>query len=595
MLSMIYDALVLGGGFYGCKVALALRGLGLKVLLLEPHTLLSGATAANQGRVHGGYHYPRFRATALSAIKYYRRFLADHAPAIDANCQHWYAIAAGSKTSPAEFEQVMGEIGAPLEQMPVPAMFRKELIQSVYRVEEVTFNMSKLLLFVHDQLRITGVEREHSHGRIIGVDGDHVLVSTDSRTVKAGYAFNCTYGAIDEVHPIRTKLKKEFTEVAMVKVGHPQLSKTDITIMDGPFWSLMRFPSSDCHALTHVTYTPHCEWYPPAARPACSEQSAFPQMIADVDRFIPEASSDIEYLGSRYATRVVLANHEEDDGRPILWEYSKESPRIISILGSKFNSIYDAIKKIESGEWVRGQGKTGVLPVGGRALVGYTGFVGSNLRGVGRFTDLANRTRPLDPGHYDLIVCAAPSGAKWKANRFPEIDRAEIAGLRNMLSACTADEFILISTVDTLLPESGAYGDHRREFESWCALTYADLKIIRVPALFGPGLKKNALHDLLADPVGEHAINPESTYQWYPVSRLWKDVEAARTRGDRDVNLVTPPIKMSWFRQLFPRASFSAGAPRVSYHVESSIGFVASEEEIKTELKAFVEQSWGTT
>src|SRR5258705_13216804 len=79
---MIYvDAVVLGGGMYGCKIAIALRSLGLDGLLLEPNRIPSGATAANQGRVHGGYHSPRSYHTAPPAQKYYRRLPADHAPA----------------------------------------------------------------------------------------------------------------------------------------------------------------------------------------------------------------------------------------------------------------------------------------------------------------------------------------------------------------------------------------------------------------------------------------------------------------------------------------------------------------------------------
>ncbi|MDA8059788.1 MAG: FAD-dependent oxidoreductase, partial [Nitrospiraceae bacterium] len=64
---MIYDAIVIGGGFYGATIAhyLKTQRKFKKVALIERgQGLLLRASYNNQARVHNGYHYPRNFTTA---------------------------------------------------------------------------------------------------------------------------------------------------------------------------------------------------------------------------------------------------------------------------------------------------------------------------------------------------------------------------------------------------------------------------------------------------------------------------------------------------------------------------------------------------
>src|SRR6185312_10192324 len=143
------------------------------------------------------------------------------------------------------------------------------------------------------------------------------------------------------------------------------------------------------------------------------------------------------------------------------------------------------------------------------ALIGYTGFVGGNLL---RDYPFAGRYRSTNieriaGNHYDLIVCAGAPAAKWKANQDPQADRACLGRLMAALELVKTQRFVLISTVDVYgqvngvdenCPPSGAtaYGRHRLELEQFVRQRFQSL-IVRLPALFGPGLKKNAIYDLL--------------------------------------------------------------------------------------------------
>ena len=123
--------------------------------------------------------------------------------------------------------------------------------------------------------------------------------------------------------------------------------------MDGPFFSVMPFPSQGLHTLSHVRYTPHFSWedeqgldpYQQLANYGCVTRSD--RMIRDVSRYIPIFHKS-KYIKSFFEVKTVLKKNENDDGRPILFEKYAELPGCYSILGGKIDNIYDALEKLES-------------------------------------------------------------------------------------------------------------------------------------------------------------------------------------------------------------------------------------------------------
>ena len=163
------------------------------------------------------------------------------------------------------------------------------------------------------------------------------------------------------------------------------------------------------------------------------------------------------------------------------------------------------------------------------ALIGYTGFVGSNLKQQYEFTDFYNSKNfiGLQNQEYDLVVCAGLSAVKWMANKEPENDLASIKALEDVLATVKAKQFILISTIDVYpvtftkdedfdcaSMENHPYGTHRLSFEVFCNTHFNNCLIVRLPALFGNSLKKNVIFDLLNDNCLE-MINIKSSFQYY--------------------------------------------------------------------------------
>jgi nucleoside-diphosphate-sugar epimerase len=248
------------------------------------------------------------------------------------------------------------------------------------------------------------------------------------------------------------------------------------------------------------------------------------------------------------------------------------------------------------------------------ALIGHTGFVGSNLLGQRPFAALYNSRNIEDIAgrRFDLVVCAGAPAAKWKANQDPRADRDGLARLAAALGRMTADHFVLISTVDVYgravgvdedCPPSGAtpYGAHRLELERFVAERFATL-VVRLPALFGPGLKKNAVYDLLHDNQVEK-IDGRAVFQFYDVRRLWRDVEVARDAGLSLVHLATEPVSVAevarsalgleWVNELPPRPAFYDLRTKHAALYGGAGGYVCLKDRVLADLADFVRTERG--
>lgn len=370
-----YDAIVIGGGFYGCAVALELRSLGQSVLLLEQHEdLMLRASYANQARIHQGYHYPRSVLTALRSRVNFDRFVGAYGDCVYDQFDKYYALGKlGSKVNAAQFRQFCQRIGAPIEKAPreIIDLFNPNLIEDVFLVKEYAFDAKKLQSIMRDALDAAGVELLcHSRVERIEPASTGVAVLADCEGTlqqwEAGFVFSCTYSAINRIlhqSSLTTiPLKHELTEMALVKMAEP-LQSIGLTVMDGPFFSTMPFPSRGLHSFSHVRYTPHNYWqdtpgnsYRDCYRDGCQPgiKSKFVNMVKDAERYMPMLR-ECEYIDSLWEVKTVLPQSEVDDSRPILFRRNEELPNVISIMGGKIDNIFEVREQLV--ELLKAQGE----------------------------------------------------------------------------------------------------------------------------------------------------------------------------------------------------------------------------------------------
>ncbi|WP_150270364.1 NAD-dependent epimerase/dehydratase family protein [Paenibacillus tepidiphilus] len=246
-------------------------------------------------------------------------------------------------------------------------------------------------------------------------------------------------------------------------------------------------------------------------------------------------------------------------------------------------------------------------------LIGFTGYVGSTLLAQTTFNDLYNSKNIADitGKEYDLIVCAAAPAVKWKANQNPEEDFKNIESIKGYLKTVSAKQFILISTVDVykdprgvdenteINPEEVApYGRHRFYLEEFVRDTFANHLVVRLPGLFGPGLKKNFIYDLIHTNC-LHLTHHKSVFQFYNLESLWSDIKLALSHSLFLVNFTTEPVSArevaeSSLSVLFDNETDNAP---VSYDMQSRYshfynehgqGYFKNKKEILLEISEFV-------
>ena len=112
-----YDAIVIGGGFFGCKLSLYLKQSMNQILILEKEPdLMQRASYVNQARVHNGYHYPRSILTALRSRVSFPQFVSEYRECIASDFDKYYAVGQiFSKVNANQFKIFCERIGAPIE------------------------------------------------------------------------------------------------------------------------------------------------------------------------------------------------------------------------------------------------------------------------------------------------------------------------------------------------------------------------------------------------------------------------------------------------------------------------------------------------
>lgn len=363
-----YDAVVVGGGFFGCQLSIYLKQYLKSVLILErEEELLQRASYHNQARVHNGYHYPRSILTALRSRVSFPQFIRDYQECIYADFEKYYAVGKlFSKVNANQFKLFCDRIGSPLKKTPasIKKLFSPYLVEEVFCTKEYAFDAVKLKhRMLSDLLKeqvilklnaeVIQIEFSKNQG-LIAVkyqQKKQIGEQNKSKKILAKYVFNCTYSGINDIlknsNLPMIPLKHELTEMALIEVPQ-ELNNKGITIMCGPFFSLMPFPSENLHTLSHVRYTPHCYWQDTEKLVHDTERifqntrkkSNYPHMIRDAKRYLPILQDSV-YIDSLWEVKTVLPQSETDDSRPILCKKNHGMPNLTCILGGKIDNVYD--------------------------------------------------------------------------------------------------------------------------------------------------------------------------------------------------------------------------------------------------------------
>ncbi|MCI8417885.1 MAG: FAD-binding oxidoreductase [Lachnospiraceae bacterium] len=368
----LYDKIIIGAGLYGLYGALFCAKRGERVLVLEWDDQAFGrATYVNQARVHMGYHYPRSLSTALKSAGYFERFVQDYGFCILQDFEQVYATSAHfSWTDARQFQRFCQAAGIRCEEVNPQRYFRPGMCDGAFLTREYTYDARLLRDYFLEKLKEYPQVEICYEARIqrICQDGrDYVVEAAGRRPARTGFLLNATYASTNQLlgmvegqafEPF--SIKYELCEIILCEPSR-ELGPVGITVMDGPFFSIMPFGKTGYHSLTSVTFTPHVTSYESLPTFACQKKrgggcspqqlgncnmcpsrpdSAWPFMSHMAEKYLREEYG-FTYSHSLFSMKPILKNSEVDDSRPTVVRKLSQKPTFVSVLSGKINTVYD--------------------------------------------------------------------------------------------------------------------------------------------------------------------------------------------------------------------------------------------------------------
>lgn len=372
-----FDKIIIGAGLYGLYAAKYSSDRGEKVLVLEcDQTPFGRATYINQARVHMGYHYPRSLTTAMKSAGYFRRFVDDFSFCIHDKFEQIYATADKlSWTNAEQFMNFCKAAGIRCDEIAVSRYFQPGMCDGAFITEEYTYDAAILQKYYEDQLK--------DKGNVVFLYGariEKIIKKTDvfevriqeDKFVEAPFVLNATYASVNQIIDKLEGISKDFFdikyELCEIILCEPSdaLRGIGITVMDGPFFSIMPFGKTGLHSLTSVTFTPHVTSYEVCPSFDCQKEfaregngagctpgnlyncndcpyrpdSAWPYMSHLANLYLKEKYT-YTYQKSLYSMKPILKSSEMDDSRPTAIKILHQNPTFISVLSGKINTVYD--------------------------------------------------------------------------------------------------------------------------------------------------------------------------------------------------------------------------------------------------------------
>lgn len=366
---MAFEKIIIGGGFYGLYAGLLCARRGERVLLLEiDDGSFQRASYINQARVHMGYHYPRSIATALKSIRYFDRFVSDYGDCIHSSFDQIYAISSGfSWTDARQFKKFCDAARIPCEELAVNRYFKDGMCNGAFVAKEYTYDAQILMRrLLKEAEGLDNFEIRYNAGidSVRKDDSLFVIRLKSGEVFNTPFVINATYASVNQVLALfgyePFQIKYELCEVILCEV-RDLLANTGITVMDGPFFSIMPFGKTGLHSLTSVSFTPHVASFEDlpsfecqktsdgSCSPRqlgncnncpCKPRSAWPQMSRLARKYLKEEYG-FSYRSSLYSIKPILKSSEIDDSRPTVIRKYSENPTFVSVLSGKINTIYD--------------------------------------------------------------------------------------------------------------------------------------------------------------------------------------------------------------------------------------------------------------
>jgi len=325
---------VVGCGIFGASVALKLQSAGFDVVVFEKkNEILKGASLNNQNRLHLGFHYPRDDETAQQCIAGFQRFMDAYPESIASSFPNAYFIASeGSYTEPEDYIDFCSRNKLAYD-LVTSSNFMVDVRGTSLGVlsKERVYDSKILAELIAKKISLKQIDLKLSSfvSALVYENGKYLLSVNGKQDLHFDAVVNCSYADINRLtsqlgYEVNSH-QYEYTVVPIVKTNLPRVG---ITIMDGPFMTLLPFGKGADSLLYHVENTViaretalhlNPDWLDESRNPFADidENEFFFSMREKCAQYIPAVAS-AKLIGFLHRPRMVLAKKDDTDARPSL-------------------------------------------------------------------------------------------------------------------------------------------------------------------------------------------------------------------------------------------------------------------------------------
>lgn len=375
---MLYDKIIIGAGLYGLYSAELSGKLGEKVLVMEyDNAPFMRATYINQARVHMGYHYPRSFSTAIKSANYFERFMKDYEFCVLTEFDQVYATSANfSWTNAEQFKKFCEAANIRCDEVSTSKYFNEGVCDGAFLTREYTYDANILKKYLMEKVKSYPNVDLKFGARIESIvqrENLYEITLSNGEVYLTAFLLNATYASTNQISKMLGyepfKIKYELCEIILCRVND-KLKDIGITVMDGPFFSIMPFGKTGYHSLTSVTFTPHVTSYESLPTFDCQSKSngycspnqlgncnycnarpksAWAYMSNMAKKYL-KSEYGFEYSHSLFSMKPILKASEIDDSRPTVIKQFSDKPTYVSVLSGKINTVYDLDEVMSNGD-----------------------------------------------------------------------------------------------------------------------------------------------------------------------------------------------------------------------------------------------------
>lgn len=348
--------LIIGAGIHGSYIAKYLSSYNVKIFLIDKNKDICDETSAStHNRANRGFHYPRSMKTANECKISYDYFKKKYPNFLEKK-QSIYCIEKKSKVNFKNYKKFYKKIGIKYHIIKKSIFIKNDNLEAITSGEEGCYNHFKIKKMLKSKINNDKVKfypkfklKKASYKK-----KNLTIISQENKkiTEKFDFIINTTYSNINNILKIFNNKKVPVNykhQIAEVAVFKSKIKFPGITIMDGPFVTIMPYIGEKNHFLLYDVensilkksnnYIDHFK-----------KKSNFKQMKEKLSKYL-NFTNKISYVKSLYGYRPIPIKKNGDDRSTKIDISNYKGIKIFTFREGKYISAPFIANRFVNGLW----------------------------------------------------------------------------------------------------------------------------------------------------------------------------------------------------------------------------------------------------